>query len=114
MSNTTAKKRCLRCEKLLPLDAFSQSKKHRDGHLNTCKVCNSKLNRERYKAKVLETEPPKMNPIKKHKPDGEKNHSLRKGVTCAFHCAKFPCFEGMSNMSCNLALTCHNFKSRSA
>ena len=111
-------KRCLRCEKLLPLDAFGPSKRNKDGHRNTCRMCNAERNRQRYKAKVLGSKPPELKPIKKHEPNkekpAEKTHKLRKGVTCAFHCAKYPCFAGINNMSCNLALSCQNFVSRSA
>ena len=110
-------KRCLRCEKLLPLEAFGPSKRNRDGHRNTCRMCNAERNRELYRAKVLATKPKKLEPIKKHEAkeqQSEKIHRLRKGVTCAFHCAKYPCFEGINNMSCNLALSCQKFVRRPA
>ena len=104
-------KRCLRCEKLLPLEAFGPSKRNRDGHRNTCRMCNAERNRQRYKAKVLGLKPPELKPIKKHEPKpAEKTHRLRKGVTCAFHCAKYPCAEGLENLSTNFAEQgCHGF-----
>ena len=115
MTSTTTMKRCLRCEKLLPLEAFGPSKRNRDGHRNTCRMCNAERNRQRYKAKMLGSKPPELKPIKKHEPKekpAEKTHRLRKGVTCAFHCAEYPCFTGINNMSSNLALTCHKFRQR--
>lgn len=30
--------------------------------------------------------------------------------TCKDNCANYPCFTGIDNMSCNLAMTCHGFK----
>lgn len=36
----------------------------------------------------------------------------RRGMTCALHCAKYPCFAGIDNMSSNLVLTCTDFKKR--
>lgn len=111
--NSTTKKRCIRCERLLPLEAFGQSKKNKDGHSNTCKMCVTERNRQRYRAMTTGTAMPELKPIKKKESETEKSHKVRTGVTCAFHCAKYPCMIGMSNLSCNLALTCHGFQMRS-
>ena len=118
MSNTTAKKRCLRCERLLPLEAFSPSKKHRDGHNNVCRLCSNERSRQKYRAKVSGKAMPPLPKLKKElRKTGTKKvllngQAVRWGVTCAFHCANYPCFEGINNLSSNLALSCHNFKER--
>lgn len=44
--------------------------------------------------------------------DHQKHHPIcRKRVSCK-SCTRYPCFDGIDNMSSNLAETCHRFKKK--
>ena len=108
---------CPKCRRLLPLSLFYQYKNgRRSGY---CKRCTSMLTADRIRKK-------REDPVFRAKEAAQRReryrndeafrqrdivrHRLKRLPKECPNCTHYPCFDGIENISSNLALTCHSYK----
>lgn len=113
---------CPKCRRLLPLSQFYvYSNGRRSGYCKrgTCKMASDRMREKREDKAFRAEENAKQRARfkKRYHTDAAfreyelKRHRKPLPQLCT-NCEKYPCFEGIDNMSSNLALTCHSYTQR--